>query len=119
MPDMKATQHKMGRPKVAPERKRGVMLSFRVTEAERAEIEQAAEKAGKPVSTLILEGLRLMLGGGHAWARCSFEGCKRRAKARGLCARHYAREWQRGARAGAKDDNKVQHIDLDTLRHKV
>lgn len=115
---MTTPQNKMGRPTVAPERKRGVMLSFRVTEAERVEIEQAAKKAGKPVSTLILEGLRLMLGGAHAWERCSVEGCKRRAKARGLCPKHYAREWQRGARAGEKTEKKVQHSDLDALRHK-
>lgn len=44
---------RMGRPPIAEEKRRSDHIKVLITEAERAELDQAAEAAGKPVSTWV------------------------------------------------------------------
>ena len=114
---MTTEKHKMGRPLVDPAKKRGVVMTFRVTEAECAAIETAAKAAGKPVSALLIEALRAVLSGGRSWQRCSEPGCKRRAETRGLCSTHYQRAKKREYRAH-KTEMPEGQTNIDSLRDK-
>lgn len=113
---MEPRQHKMGRPPVSPEQKRDALMQFKVTKAERAEIIDAAHKAGKSVSALLLEAWRASQRTGRAWARCSTPGCKAKAVLTGLCRRCYMREAKRAARARGKDEQigQISHNKPET-----
>ena len=46
---------RMGRPPIAVEKRRSDHIKVLITDAERAELDQAAEAAGKPVSAWVRE----------------------------------------------------------------
>jgi hypothetical protein len=107
---MARKQANMGRPPLAPEQKRDASITFRVTKAERAELEAAAKLEGKTVTRLLSEALRRQKNG-RSWARCAIRGCKRKATRRGLCGKCYNRLRMREVRAAA-------HVTLETCKQK-
>lgn len=100
-----------GRPPLERGKERDAMLSFRLSAAEKQEIEQAAEKAGKSVSTLLLEAWRASRRTGRAWERCSTPGCRKRATVKGLCRTCYAREVKRAERTQARHEQSGHDDD--------
>lgn len=114
---MGKTHKRAGRPALAPEKKRSALVMFRVTEAEKAELEETAKTRGKTVSAVLTEALRAVLSGGRSWARCAFEGCKKRATVAGLCSTHYSREKKRESRARAAGIQNGQN-ERDNLTGK-